>query len=294
MSSIGESNEQLALRIKAGEDVADNMLKLWQQNQGMIEELAGKYCHMAEKEDLKQEAYFAICKAVDSYDPDKGSSFLTWAIFWIRQQMQRYCQNNGTVRMPVHVSEKIQQYRKLQNLFYLHVGRLPNIREYCYYLGCSEATLEKIRQSERASCIGSIDAPAAGSEDGSITVGDSIADPADHYEDMLDDIEDRQLKKILWGMVDDLPDCQGDVIRARYQENLTLKQTAERTGTTIDAARRWQQKALRELRKPSRANRLRPFYETSYIYNNALHGNGTAEFNRTWTSSTERVALRLV
>lgn len=126
MSSIGESNEQLALRIKAGEDVADNMLKLWQQNQGMIEELAGKYCHMAEK------------------------------------------------------------------------------------------------------------------------------------------------------------------------ENLTLKQTAERTGTTIDAARRWQQKALRELRKPSRANRLRPFYETSYIYNNALHGNGTAEFNRTWTSSTERVALRLV
>ena len=41
------SNEQLALRIKAGEDVADNMLKLWQQNQGMIEELAGKYCHKA-------------------------------------------------------------------------------------------------------------------------------------------------------------------------------------------------------------------------------------------------------
>lgn len=196
--------------------------------------------------------------------------------------------------MPVHVSEKIQQYRKLQNLFYLHVGRLPNIREYCYYLGCSETTLEKIRQSERASCIGSIDAPAAGSEDGSITVGDSIADPADHYEDMLDDIEDRQLKKILWGMVDDLPDCQGDVIRARYQENLTLKQTAERTGTTIDAARRWQQKALRELRKPSRANRLRPFYETSYIYNNALHGNGTAEFNRTWTSSTERTALNML
>ena len=49
MSSIGESNEQLALRIKAGEDVADNMLKLWQQNQGMIEELSGKYCHIAEK-----------------------------------------------------------------------------------------------------------------------------------------------------------------------------------------------------------------------------------------------------
>ena len=83
------SNEDLVSRIQSGEDVQNNMLKLWQQNQGMIEELAGKYCHMAEKEDLKQEAYFAICKAVDSYDPDKGSSFLTWAIFWIWKQMQR-------------------------------------------------------------------------------------------------------------------------------------------------------------------------------------------------------------
>ena len=287
------SNEEIVQEIKTGRDIENNMFKLWQQNQGMIEELAGKYCYMAEKEDLKQEAYFGMCKAVESYDPDKGSSFLTWAIFWIRQQMQRYCQNNGTVRMPVHVSEKIQRYRKLQNLFYLHVGRLPNIREYCYYLGCSEATLEKIRQSERASCIGSIDAPAAGSEDGIITVGDSIADPADHYEDMLDDMEDQQLKEALWGIVNDLPDQQREVIRARYQENLTMKETAVRTGTTIEVARKCERKALREMRKPSKANRLKAFYDSSYIYNRALYGNGTAEFNRTWTSSTERVALDL-
>lgn len=293
MSNWNMSNEQLALRIKAGEDVADNMLKLWEQNQGIIEELSGKYCYRAEKEDLKQEAYFAICKAVDSYDPDKGSSFLTWAVFWIRQQMQRYCQNNSTVRVSVHLGEKIQRYRKLQNSFYLHTGRLPDTRECCHYLECSETMLEKVRQSECVSGIGSIDAPAASSEDGSITVGDSIADPADHYEDMLDDMEDRQLKEILWGMVDDLPDCQGDVIRARYQENLTMKETAARTGTTIEVARKCERKALREMRKPSKANRLKAFYDSSYIYNRALYGNGTAEFNRTWTSSTERVALDL-
>ena len=260
----------------------------------MIEELAGKYCYMAEKEDMKQEAYFAICKAVDSYDPDKGSSFLTWAVYWIRQQMQRYCQNNSTVKVPVHLGEKVRRYRKLQNSFYLHVGRLPNIREYCYYLGCSEATLEKIRQSERASCIGSIDAPAAGSEDGSITVGDSIADPANHYEDMLDDIENQKLKETLWGIVNDLPEQQADVIRVRYQENLTMKETAARTGTTIEVARKCERKALREMRKPSKANRLKVFYDSSYIYNRALYGNGTVEFNRTWTSSTERVALDLM
>ena len=294
MSNWNMSNEQLALRIKAGEDVADNMLKLWQQNQGMIEELAGKYCYMAEKEDLKQEAYFAICKAVDSYDPDKGSSFLTWAVFWNRQQMQRYCQNNSTVRVPVHLGEKVQRYKKLQNSFYLHAGRLPDTRECCRYLNCSESELEKIKRGEVISCIGSIDAPAVGSEDGSITVGDNIADPANHYEDMLDDIENQKLKETLWGIVDDLPEQQADVIRVRYQENLTMKETAARTGTTIEVARKCERKALREMRKPSKANRLKAFYDSSYIYNRALYGNGTVEFNRTWTSSTERVALDLM
>ena len=276
MSNWNMSNEQLALRIKAGEDVADNMLKLWQQNQGMIEELAGKYCYMAEKEDLKQEAYFAICKAVDSYDPDKGSSFLTWAIYWIRQQMQRYCQNNSTVRVPVHLGEKVQRYKKLQNSFYLHTGRLPDTRECCRYLNCSESELEKIKRSEVISCIGSIDAPAVGSEDGSITVGDNIADPANHYEDMLDDIENQKLKETLWGIVNDLPEQQADVIRVRYQENLTMKETAARTGTTIEAARQCERKALREMRKPSKANRLKAFYDSSYIYNRASYGNGRA------------------
>ena len=143
------TNEQLALRIKAGEDVQDNIFKLWQQNQGIIEILAGKYCYMADKEDLKQEAYFAICKAVKTYDPDKGSSFLNWAVFWIRQQMQRYCQNNSAVRIPVHLREKMQQHKKLQNLFYLRNGRLPDAGECCYYLACSESEFEKIKQKYR-------------------------------------------------------------------------------------------------------------------------------------------------
>ena len=81
------TNEQLALRIKAGEDVADNMLQLYQQNMGIIKDYARKYRSMAEEEDLQQEAYFAICKAVDSYDPDKGVSFLSWAVYWIRPEI---------------------------------------------------------------------------------------------------------------------------------------------------------------------------------------------------------------
>lgn len=95
------SNEELVERIQSGEDAQNNMLKLWQQNRGMIERLANDYSKVEEREDLKQEAYFGLYRAVESYNPNKGSSFLTWAIYWIRQSMQRYCQNNGTIRIPV-------------------------------------------------------------------------------------------------------------------------------------------------------------------------------------------------
>ena len=294
MSSISETNEELVFKIQSGEDVQSNMLKLWQQNRGMIERLANDYSKVEEREDLKQEAYFGLCKAVESYDPANGSSFFTWAIYWIRQSMQRYCQNNGTIRIPVHSQEDLRQYKKLQNLFYLHVGRLPNTREYCYYLGCSVKTLESLQKNDRLGRIGSIDVPITGLENDNVTIGDTVADPGDLYSEILDSVTERQLKEILWDIVEDLPGKEPAVIKMRYQENLTYKETAARTGITTEAARQWELKALREMRRPSRARQLRPFYDPSYIYSRALHGNGAAGFNRTWTSSTERVALDLL
>ena len=294
MSSISETNEELVFKIQSGEDVQSNMLKLWQQNRGMIERLANDYSKVEEREDLKQEAYFGLYRAVESYNPNKGSSFLTWAIYWIRQSMQRYCQNNGTIRIPVHSQEDLRQYKKLQNLFYLHMGRLPNTREYCYYLGCSVKTLESLQRNDRLSRIGSIDAPITGCENDNVTVGDAVADPGDPCSEILDSITELQLKEILWEIVEDLPGKEPAVIKMRYQENLLYKEIAARTGITTEAARQWELKALREMRRPSRARQLRPFYDPSYIYSRALHGNGAAGFNRTWTSSTERVALDLL
>ncbi len=212
------TNEQLVLRIRAGENVAENMLALWQQCRVIIVELARKYSAVAEQEDLEQEAYFAISKAVDSYDHEKGASFLTWARFWIRQQMVRYIQNHGTVRLPVHSGERIQKYRELQSAFLMHIGRLPNSREYCYYLGCSEEVLQGIQKAEQMRKIGSLDIPLPGIEDGGISVGDAVADQKDQYADVLDNMERQQLKAILWPMVDALPGSEPEIIRKRYQE----------------------------------------------------------------------------
>lgn len=135
------TNEQLVIRIQAGIDVADNMLQLWQQNQGIIGKLAVKYSNLAESEDLKQEGYIALCTAVDHYRPDEGTSFLTYAAFWIKQRMLRYGQYNGTVRISVGAREQARQYKRMVSSFTMQVGRRPTEREICYYLGVTGETL---------------------------------------------------------------------------------------------------------------------------------------------------------
>lgn len=70
MSSQKMSNEQLVLRIKAGENVADNMLQLWQQNKKFISSIAKKYAAYEEIEDLIQQGYFGMSNAVNGYDPE--------------------------------------------------------------------------------------------------------------------------------------------------------------------------------------------------------------------------------
>lgn len=102
MSSQKMSNEQLVLRIKAGENVADNMLQLWQQNKKFISSIAKKYAAYEEIEDLIQQGYFGMSNAVNGYDPESGVSFLYYASFWIRQALHRYVEECGkVVRIPL-------------------------------------------------------------------------------------------------------------------------------------------------------------------------------------------------
>ena len=117
------SNEQLAARIKSGDDAAGNMARLYMRVRGFIRSMAWKYRGYAEVEDLEQEGCLALYPAVAGYNPAAGCRFLTYAGNRIRQAMVRYIQNNGTVRIPVYEQERIQRYRKLEKEFCSRTGR---------------------------------------------------------------------------------------------------------------------------------------------------------------------------
>lgn len=284
------SNEQLSLRIKAGEDVAGNMLQLWQQNQGLIRFIAKKYAAYEDLEDLTQQGYFGLCNAVNGYDPECGISFFHYASFWIRQSIQRYVEECGrTIRIPTHFQEKLTRYKRFTAAMYAEFNRKPTDQELCYHLGVGYEKLENLKKATVLEKMGSLDIPVG--EDGDSTLCDLVESPGSYENEILDKIQAEQLKRVIWGIVDDLPGKCPETLKARYQEQMTLKETAERLEITVEAARQLQSKGLRELRKPSRINELIPFVHDDYVYNKALQGNGVGAFNRTWTSSTERIAL---
>lgn len=285
------TNEQLAIRIKAGIDVADNMLQLWQQNRGFIHKIVNQYKTYVEEEDLEQEGYLGLSAAVEHYNSDEGVTFLHYASFWIKQYMSRYIKSNGTIRLPEFMQGRIREYNKMVQKWQQNYHRKPTDEEICHFLDINWEMLENLRKAAQMAQIGSLDVPVG--EEGDCSMYDLLPSAMDEEEQTLEKIQHEQLCTVLWPLVDALPGQQPQVIRARYQERRTLADIAKEKGVTLDAIRQQEAKGLRELRKPSKSKQLRPFLpDDDRIYSRALQGNGVGSFNRTWTSSTERVALR--
>ena len=290
------TNEQLAARIRSGENVGNNMAALYDQVKDFIHAMAYKYHGQGELEDLEQEGFLALYDAIDHYEADQGVKFLTYASHWIRQRMQKYIQNTGSpLRLSAGRQEAIRKYRKFCTEFQAEQGCKPTEAELCRSLWL---TLEQLREIQYDACmtaVKSLDAPIKGAEgEEDTTLGELAASATDPCEEVLDRLEQEALCSVLWQCVDSLPGKQPDVIRSRYKDNMTMKQCGQFCGISEAEVRKQQIKALKSLRSGENAKKLRPFLpEDAWIYSGALIGNGVERFNHTWTSSTERVALEL-
>lgn len=277
-------NEQLVARINAGIDTANNMLALYLQNRGIIYQIAKKYAGMAEFDDLTQEGYIGLCLAVDKYKPAAGASFSSYAWKCINSHLLRYIYQQKD--LPEYMQALIGQYKKLDNAFMVRYGRKPQNWEYCHYLDITQEQLRQIKKSIKMEQIASIDSPI-GDED--MVLSDTLVSDTDVESEVLDEVQQAQLRAELWQAVDELPGELSELMRKRYQDNMTLQGTGESMGISRDKVRAEEGKALRILR---RNDNILSFGD-DYIATAAMHGTGAERFNRTWTSSTERVAMRL-
>ncbi|MCI9657205.1 MAG: sigma-70 family RNA polymerase sigma factor [Lachnospiraceae bacterium] len=285
------TNEQLVTRIRAGEDVSGNMLQLWQQVKPFVHMLAAQYRGRTDLEDLEQEGYLALYPAIDGYDPDKGVRFLTYAEYHISQAMRSYVlKNRNSLRLSFRAYGQVMKYKKFCNTFLLQYGQKPSDRVAALHMGLSAEQIREIRQNMILDRVGSLDAALPDSED--LTVGDTVPSGEDLERTAADRLDQEYLRAVLWSMVDRLPEQQPDVLRMKYRQNMTLKEIGEACGMTLEAIRQSERKGMQALRRSRGARQLKAFLpETAEVQ--AYRGSGVDQFNRTWTSSTERVALQL-
>lgn len=285
------TNEQLVARIQAGENEAENMLALWQQNKGFIHKMAVKYQFYAEIEDLNQEGYIGLCEAVQHYDVAKEVPFISYAAFWIKQNMQRYIYSCcSTVRIPEHARSEVQQYKKIVNEYHKWYGKEPSDKEMRAFLGVDREKLGTIKRNVLSSTICSLSEPVAG-EDNNISLGDTVANEQDLEEDVIKRLDTAAIQETLWNTVDELPDNMPEVLRYRYQDNMTMNEVGQNLGITTSQVRTIESKALRKLRIPSKSEVFKEYYD-QYLAPATIHHVGVETFKRTWFSSTEWEALK--
>lgn len=282
------TNEQLVIRIQAGDNIAENMLQLWQQNKGYIYKVAHAYRDYGEEDDLIQEGYFGLSEAVDHYSPEEGTLFITYAGYWIRRKIARYIRKNSTVRFPDSMYTRIREYNRAVSDYEKLHGRKPSDCEICRSLNISKKVLETTKKAALMAKIESLDVPVGEGEDGSLY--DLLPNSGNEEEDVLSKIQHEELYAVLWPMVDSLPAKQSETLRARYQQNRTLKDIAQEKKVSLEMIRQYERKGILELRKSHRQRVLRPFWNET-VYSMGLKGNGVNQFNTTWTSSTERTAM---
>ena len=286
------TNEQLVDFIQKGINKKKNLELLYLHNKAMISKIAYKYTSLNDYDDLMQEGYLGLSEAAEKYDPKMGCLFISYATYCIRSSILKYKHSNITdIRIPEWMYQRICKYKSYLPHYRKANGKDPEASEIMKVLDLTPDQEEEIRRviAILSSSV-SLEMPVDNEED-DITYADTVIDPDNPIDDLLDAAEKQELKMLLWDIVDDLQGKQPDVLRMRFQEGKTLNECAEILHVKSERVRQIQSRGLRKIREVH-TKELLPYCH-DFIYSQGLKHTGFRAFKHTGESSVER-AVRLL
>lgn len=283
------SNENLIKEIQQGQNTRENLNTLWTSNSGLTHKVLNRYRGLADLEDLEQEAFLAMVKAVKYFDLTSEYKFTTFYPIVLQQHISNYIRQSSLIQVPQDIRKLKARYNKSLAELSQELKREPTRREVAEYMNVSMEELGDMLA--RTAEPSSLDAPVSNADD-DVILQDTLKSDYSIENDTIDSLYHNDLKTQIWGILArNLSEREYYIIEQYFKNDKTLADIATELDLSSERVRQIENASFQKLRRSKAGRELERLCEQS---NAMIFRGGCQTFKQTGSSIVERVALKIL